>query len=132
MTLLATFINAETQDYVAQDGILIQRNALLTEGYTRSNTPLRSYQFDPLFGNELILKLNTRLNTRVKLTSAQITIMQNNALQPMKDQGRALAIYTQVSSITNNMIFLESFITDTDGVVYRLPLNFMRGGLNAA
>ena len=127
MTLLATFINAETQDYVAQDGILIQRNALLTEGYTRSNTPLGSYQFDPLFGNALILKLNTR----VKLTSTQITIMQNNALQPMKDQGRALAIYTQVPSITNNMIFLESFITDTDGVTYRLPLNFIRGGLNA-
>jgi hypothetical protein len=126
MTLLATFIDAKTQDYIAENGLLIQRNALLTEGYTRSNTPLGTYPFNLLFGSELILKINTR----GILTETAITTMQNNALQPMKDEGRALAISTKVTLITGNLIELISYITDTNKITYKLPLNFIRGALN--
>jgi phage gp46-like protein len=126
MTLLATFIKAETQDYIAQNGLLIQKNALLTEAYTRSNTPLGTYAFNPLFGNELILKINTR----GILTESAITTMQSNALQPMIDQGRALAISIKVPLITGNLIELICFITDTNKITYELPIDFIKGALN--
>jgi hypothetical protein len=56
--------------------------------------------------------------------------MQSNALQPMIDQGRALAISIKVPLITGNLIELICFITDTNKITYELPIDFIKGALN--
>jgi len=126
MTQLATFINFETHDYVIIGGIYQQRVGILTEAYTRSVTPLGTYQFDITFGSEIPLLYNTRK----KITESIITTMQNNCLQPMIDQGRALSILTRVPSITNNQVFIQSYIQDTNKNTYMLPLSFVTSGTN--
>lgn len=121
MSLLSTFIQAETHDYILQNGSYQISNILLTEAYTRIVTPLGSYQFDPTFGCEL----PTYFNTRAKLTSEFVTNTVNNALQPMISDNRAISVETVVTAITNNAVFFYVDITDNESNTYNLPLNFV-------
>lgn len=127
MTQLATFINFETNNYVVINGIFQQMAGIMTEAYTRSVTPLGSYQFDTSFGSEIPLLYNNR---SIKITESSITTMQNNCLQPMIDSGRALSILTKIPSITNNQVFIQSYIQDTNKNTYMLPLSFVTRGSN--
>jgi len=122
MSQLATFISFKTHDYVAENGILQQRLAVLTEAYTRSVTPLGSYQFDTTFGSEIPLLINNRT---VLITSKILTTMQNACLKPMIDSGRVLAITTSVTTITNNKAFINCDILDNNQNTYSLPLSFI-------
>lgn len=122
MSQLATFIQFETHDYVIIGDILQQKVGIITEAYTRSVTPLGTYQFDIGFGSEIPLLYNSR---STKITENLITTMQNNCLQPMIDEGRALSVLTKVPSITRNQVFIQSYIQDTNKDVYILPLSFI-------
>ncbi len=127
MSQLATFINFQTHNYVIIGGILQQQLGVATEAYTRSITPLGTYQFDIGFGSEIPLLFNNR---SIKITEKLITTMQNNCLQPMIDEGRVLSVLTKVPSITNNQVFIQSYIEDNNKNTYILPLSFMTMGGN--
>ena len=122
MAVYSTFINAETQDYVLKDGIFEQQNELATEAYCRIVVPLGSYVFDPSFGSLIPLWINSR--NRV---TAQIIINEiNRALKPMISQKRAKSIGITVNSILLNGFSVTINITDTDGNIWVLPINYFQ------
>lgn len=121
MSLISTFISAETHNYVVINGVIQQNNILLTEAYTRIVTPLGTYQFDVDFGCELPLYVNTRR----KLTSDAVTTMVNNALRPILDQGRAVTIETTVNALLTNGVIFTVDITDNDSNTFKLPFNYV-------
>ena len=124
MAVLSTFINAATHDYELSDGKNIFANELATETYTRIITPLGAYLFDPTFGSEIPLWINTR----IKVTAYMITTAISNALQPMITAGRAISVSSTVNSITLNSINFTVSVTDTNNITFKFTIPYVNSG----
>lgn len=107
------FINPQSRDY---DGTQVK--SLENAAYLRLTTPLGSLWHDPTFGSRLHLLAREKDVERVRqLGEAYV----REALQPILDDGRALAL--QVDSVRKERGFIAVYAQLTDANGNAVPLN---------
>lgn len=117
----STWINGITNDYSAINGIIQDKNYLLTEAYTRIITPVGSYIADPSFGS----KIPIWINSRIFLTADKVTTEMYRALQVMVTQQRAKTIDIRVPGLRLNSVFFIVNITDNSNQTFVLDSNYI-------
>ena len=80
------YLDSQTRDYQLDEGLIVNKNALLTEALMRLSCPIGQYINDPTFG------INLPLNAKGNITKNQLIQCIQNALQPMIASGRVTTL----------------------------------------
>lgn len=112
-------INPANGDYVMTGGAPTDSSDLIYPAYYRISIPRLKWLYAP------DTKYGSDLNTLQKKAGNAALNMIQTALEPMIDDGRALAVdpeFTSPQPASRNMAGIKINITDAEGTVTTLPL----------
>lgn len=124
MRIYTTWINGQTNNYSVNNGLITQKNNLLTEAYSRIVTPLGSYPFDLTFGSQIPIWINQRL----LINSSTITSELERCTAIIVNENRAQYITCQVIDISTTYVYYLVTITDNEGIDIQLNSNYIATG----